>query len=59
MLVMAINVVGISMMFLFAITMTDPTKAPTTAAVIPSTNAFTGLFCAIFLKYGAMAMVKI
>jgi hypothetical protein len=33
-----------------AITITAPTSAPTTAAVIPSTNALTGLFFTIFLK---------
>ena len=51
-------IVGTSMILLFAITITEPTKAPTTAAVIPSTNALTDSFFAIFLNYGAMAIVK-
>jgi hypothetical protein len=40
------------------ITNTDPTSAPTTAAVIPSTNALILVFFDIFLKYGAGRTVK-
>ena len=58
MLAMAINKVGISFILRDAITKTDPIRAPTTAALIPSTNAFIEEFFAIFLKYGAGITVK-
>ncbi len=41
-----------------AMTNTDPTNAPTTAAVMPSTNALMLSFLDIFLKYGAGNMVN-
>lgn len=41
-----------------AITKTAPTKAPTTAAVMPSTNALMLVFFDIFLKYGAGKIVN-
>jgi hypothetical protein len=46
----AIKIVGMSIILRVAITMTDPTNAPTTAAVIPSTKALIDVFLAIFLK---------
>jgi hypothetical protein len=39
-------------------TNTDPTRAPTTATVIPSTNALILVFLEIFLKCGAGKTVK-
>lgn len=48
MLAMAINDVGKSIMVLFAITVTDPTRAPTRAALMPSTNALKGSFLQFF-----------
>ncbi len=41
-----------------AIIITEPTSAPMTAAVIPSTNALMLSFFAIFLKNGARITVN-
>jgi hypothetical protein len=53
----AISAVGMSLIDLIAITTTAPSRAPITAAVIPSTNVFTELFLAIFLNEGARIRV--
>ncbi len=54
----AINAVGMSLIVRIAITITEPANAPTTAAVMPSTNAFMLLYLPYFLKYGAGIMVN-
>jgi hypothetical protein len=46
----AINAVGMSKILLVPIIITAPTRAPTTAAVMPSTNALIEVFLDIFLK---------
>ncbi len=54
----AIKVVGMSLIVRMAMTTTAPARAPTTAAVIPSTNAFM-LACFEYLrKYGAGKIVN-
>ena len=47
------SVEGISTTARIAITITEPTNAPITVAVMPSTNALMEVFFAYFLKYGA------
>ena len=46
----AIKAVGISIIVREAITKTEPTNAPITAAVIPSTNDLTDLFWQFYEK---------
>ncbi len=52
----AINAVGMSLMVLIAITITAPAKAPTTAAVMPSTNAFMLGFFRIYESKGLVRL---
>lgn len=50
--------VGISIIERVAMMITEPTNAPITAAVIPSTKALILWFLAIFLKEGAKSTVN-
>ena len=52
----AIKAVGMSLIVLIAITITAPANAPTTAAVMPSTNAF---MLGAYRVYESMVLVKL